>query len=106
MTRKQANTRNPKRFCGIVATCGAAFILGVVGLTGYDAVTSYRTVQDDAWRELDAQARVVAEQTARSLQAVDVVLRNLVAEHAAGMWLPMSQLELHKHLQEKTLGLI
>ena len=39
---------------------------------------------DNTGQELDAQARVIAEQTARSVQAVDVVLRHLAEQFRVG----------------------
>ena len=95
-----------RRSRGVFAGFGVALIGAIVGLTVVDTLSGYRTAQDDAWRDLDAQARVVAEQTARALQAVDVVLRDLVTEHDAGLLMAMPPVDLHKHLQEKSVGLV
>ena len=67
-----------------VAWTGGGFIAVIVALAAYDIVDSYRTTVHDIGRELDAQARLIAEQTARSLQAVDLVLRHLAQQHRQG----------------------
>ena len=67
-----------KRWTRAVPWIGGMFIAAIVALAGYDIVDSYRTTVANTGRDLDAQARIIAEQTARSLQAVDVVLRHLV----------------------------
>jgi PAS domain S-box-containing protein len=85
---------------------GGLFIAAIVALAAYDIVESYRTAVSNAGRELDAQARVIAEQTARSLQAVDVVLRHLVQQHRQGALDAMSPRELHEHLREQAAGLV
>ena len=60
-----------------IAWGGGLFIAAIVGLSAYDVLRGYRSAVSDTGRELDTQARMIAEQTARSLQAVDVVLRHL-----------------------------
>ena len=61
-----------------VTTCiGGAFVAIIVALSGYDILRTYNTTVENTGRELDTQSRIIAEQTARSLQAVDVVLRHL-----------------------------
>ena len=62
---------------------GLFFISAMVGLSAYDIVRSRREAVAEVGRDLHSQARVTAEQTARTLQAVDVVLRNVVAESRA-----------------------
>ena len=53
---------------------GGVFIGAIVALSVYDIARGYQTAVYNTGRELDSQARVIAEQTARSLQAVDVCL--------------------------------
>jgi PAS domain S-box-containing protein len=89
-----------------VAWIGGCFIAVIVALAAYDIVDSYRTTVRDIGRELDAQARLIAEQTARSLQAVDVVLRHLAQQHQQGSFDRMSDRELHLYLREQAVGLV
>jgi PAS domain S-box-containing protein len=85
---------------------GGAFIAAIVGLAAYDIAGSYHTVLRETGRDLDAQARILAEQTARSLQAVDVVLRHLAQQHRQGVLDAMSPGELHAYLREQAVGLV
>jgi hypothetical protein len=54
---------------------GGLFIAVIAAMAAYDIVRSYQATISNTGHELDSQARVIAEQTARSVQAVDVVLR-------------------------------
>ncbi len=89
-----------------VAWVGGLFIAAIVGLAAYDIVESYHTTVADTGRELDAQGRLIAEQTARSLQAVDVMLRHLAQQHQQGAFDAMSPRELHLYLREQAVGLV
>jgi hypothetical protein len=71
----------------------------------WDVVRGYRTAADDTDRELETQARVIAEQTARSVGAVDVVLRHVAAEYKRGRLARLSPDELHHYLRELSVGL-
>ena len=89
-----------------MAWVGASFIAAIVALAAYDIVDNYRTAVRNTGRELDAQARLIAEQTARSLQAVDVVLRHLAEQHRRGAFDAMGPKELHGYLREQSVGLV
>ncbi len=89
-----------------VAWLGGAFIAAIVGLAIYDSVRDYREASVTTGRELQAQARVIAEQTARSVQAVDVVLRHLVEQFDMGRLPALSPDDLHRYLKEKAVGLV
>jgi PAS domain S-box-containing protein len=89
-----------------MAWVGASFIAAIVALAAYDIVDNYRTAVRNTGRELDAQARLIAEQTARSLQAVDVVLRHLAEQHRRGAFDAMGSKELHGYLREQSVGLV
>jgi hypothetical protein len=89
-----------------VVWIGGLFIAAIVALAAYDIVESYQTTVRNTGRELDAQARLIAEQTARSLQAVDVVLRHLAQQHQQGAFDAMSDHELHLYLREQAVGLV
>jgi len=77
----------------------------IVALAAWDIVRGYRTAADDTHRELETQARVIAEQTARSVQAIDVVLRHVAAEYKRGRLARLGPDELHNYLRELSLGL-
>jgi PAS domain S-box-containing protein len=85
---------------------GAFFIAAIVGMAVYDIVRGYRAAVDETGRELDTQARIMAEQTARSLQAIDVVLRHLDEQFRQGALDAMSAPELHAYLREQAIGLV
>ena len=89
-----------------VAWFGGVFIAAIVALAVYDIVRSHRLAVESTGRELESQARVVAEQTARSMQAVDVVLGHLVEQFESGRLAAMSPDELHAYLKEKAVGLV
>ena len=89
-----------------IAALGALVIAAIVGLAGYDIVRSHRATVDDTGRELVAEARVIAEQTARSIQAVDVVLRHLAEQHRRGNLARLGAAELHALLREQAVGLV
>ena len=85
---------------------GALFIAAIVAMAVFDIVRGYRAVVDDTGRELDTQARIIAEQTARSLQAVDVVLRHLSQQHRDGALAGLDGERLHQYLREQAVGLV
>jgi signal transduction histidine kinase/ActR/RegA family two-component response regulator len=60
------------------------FIATMIGSTAHDLWTSRREAERQAEQEIVVLARVLAEQTRRSLQAVDVMLREIADTHAAG----------------------
>ena len=84
-----------------VAWVGGLFIAAILGLAAYDIVQGYRRTLDNAGHELEGQARLIAEQTARSLQAVDVVLRHLAQQHRQGAFDGMKPRDLHNYLREQ-----
>ena len=89
-----------------IACFGGLLIAGILGLSGYDIYRGYRAAVDQTGRELDTQARIIAEQTARSLQAVDVVLRHLEAQWRRGPLARMNEEALHGYLREQAIGLV
>jgi PAS domain S-box-containing protein len=89
-----------------VAWVGGLFIAAIVALAAHDIVEGYHRTVANTGRELDAQARLIAEQTARSLQAVDVVLRHLAQQHRLGAFEAMGPKELHNYLREQAVGLV
>jgi hypothetical protein len=89
-----------------VAWLGGLFITSIVGLAIYDTVRSYHATLADTGRELESQARVIAEQTARSIQAADVVLRHVARQVESGALAAPSRDEQHRYLQEQAVGLV
>src|SRR5262245_22741303 len=89
-----------------VAWIGGPFIAAIVALAGYDIVSSYHSAVASTAHELDAQGRLIAEQTARTLQAVDVMLRHLAQQHRQGAFDGMKPRELHAYLREQAVGLV
>ena len=78
----------------------------IAAFAGYDIVRGYRQAVEQTAHELDAQARVVAEQTARGIQAVDVVLRHVVEQQGNGMLSRLSGAGLRGYLKEQAVGLV
>jgi PAS domain S-box-containing protein len=89
-----------------VTTFGALFIVAVIALATYDIFRGYRETVSNTGRELDSQARVIAEQTARSVQAIDVVLRHLAEQFQSGGLGALSREDLHRVLRDKSVGLV
>src|SRR5499427_6068335 len=84
---------------------GALFIAAIAALVAWDIARGYRAAVDDTNRELETQARVIAEQTAHSVQAIDVVLHHVAAEFKRGRLARLSPEELHTYLRELSVGL-
>jgi hypothetical protein len=88
-----------------VAWIGGLLIAVIVAAAAFDIVRSYSIAVEDTGRELETQARIIAEQTARSMQAVDIVLRHIAAEFRRGRLAKLSSAQLHAYLNEQTVGL-
>lgn len=89
-----------------VTSVGVVLIGVIVVMALYDLVLGYRAAIDDTRKELALQARMVAEQTTRSLQAVDVVLRHVEAEYRRGRLARLGAADLHAYLNEQAVGLV
>ena len=89
-----------------IAGVGLFFIAAMAGLSAYDIARSQREAVAEIGRDLQSQARVTAEQTARSLQAVDVVLRNVVEENRSTDLRSQPAEQLHGYLKNQALGLV
>jgi PAS domain S-box-containing protein len=89
-----------------IAWIGGLFIAAIVGLEGYNIVRGYQTAVANTGRELDSLARVIAEQTARTLQAVDLQLRHLARQYGQGRLSGLSTAELRAQLAEYAVGLV
>jgi PAS domain S-box-containing protein len=85
---------------------GVLLIAGIAALAAYGIVRSYRATISDTGRELDSHARLIAEQTARGVQAVDVVLRHLSEQYRQGTIASRSAQDLGDYLQEQSVALV
>jgi PAS domain S-box-containing protein len=84
---------------------GGLFIAVVVALAGHDIWRDYHATIDTTTRELEAQALIIGEQTARSVQAIDVVLRHVVRQHRARAFDGLDDAQLQALLREQSVGL-
>ncbi|MGH6611043.1 MAG: ATP-binding protein [Burkholderiaceae bacterium] len=84
---------------------GGVLIVVIACAAAYDIVRNYQAVVRDTGRELDSQARVIAEQSARSLQAADLVLRHIALRFKEGA-LPQDDKEMSSYLREQAIGLV
>src|SRR5918993_777029 len=85
---------------------GAVLIGVIVAMAATDIVRGYRITVDETGRELETQSRIIAEQTARSVQAVDVVLRYIGEQSKKGALSKLNEEELHNYLREQAVGLV
>jgi len=89
-----------------LAWFGGAFIAAMAAQAGWDIWRGHGEALRATERDLGTQSRVIAEQTARSIQAVDVVLAHVAEQLERGM-LSMANAEgLHRYLEEKAKGLV
>ncbi|MBL8350793.1 MAG: response regulator [Burkholderiaceae bacterium] len=89
-----------------LAWLGGAFIAVMAAQAGHDIWRSQAETVRSTERELASQARVIAEQTARSIQAVDVVLTHLAQELKRGTLSLADTDALHRHLHAEAQGLV
>ena len=84
---------------------GVFFAL-VAALAAYDVIRSYHDTVDQTGRDLHAGAVVIAEQTARSLQTIDLVLDHIAKDYRSGRIAALSPNDLHAYLANQTVGLL
>ena len=86
---------------------GGLFIIIVAAMAAFDIWRGYVATVAGIGRELEALSRVFAEQTARSVQTVDLVTRNVADEVRAGKLDPLAdEAALHAYLQRQAVGLV
>ncbi len=85
---------------------GALIVVVIVATATLDLRRTYYMAIEETDRDLNAHARIIAEQTARSVQAVDVVLRHVAAEYRRGRLGRLKPDELHAYLNEQAVGLV
>ena len=85
---------------------GGLFITLVAATAAFDIWRGHAATVAANGRELDALSRVFAEQTARSVQTVDLVTRNIADEVRAGKLDPLAdEAVLHVYLRHQAVGL-
>ena len=85
---------------------GAFLIAVIAALAATDIIRGYRVTVEETGRELETQARIIAEQTARSVQAVDVVIRHVAEQFRKGALARLGPEELHNYLRQQAVGLV
>ncbi len=88
-----------------VAWAGALLIAAVLALAAFDTRRAYRATLADTAHDLEGKARILAEHTARGLQAVEIALRHIAGEHRRGRLQPLAPEALHAYLREQSIGL-
>ncbi len=89
-----------------VTWVGAVLIFAIVALSAWGIVRSYRAAVEENGRLLESGARIIAEQTARSVQATDIALLNLAAEWQRGDLGKLDGHALHLLLRGKAGDLV
>jgi PAS domain S-box-containing protein len=89
-----------------VAWLGAVLIFAIGALAVWGIVRSYRLAVEENGRLLESGSRIIAEQTARSVQAVDIALANLAAEYQRGDLARLNPQALHDVLRSKAGDLV
>lgn len=89
-----------------LAGLGAVFIVAMGVHAAYDIHRHRVDVIDVLHRDLEAQARVIAEQTARSLQAIDLVLGHLARALGDGRADALGRDRVHALLKEQAGTLV
>ena len=83
------------------------FIAAIVALAAFDIWRGYVAALANTGRELEALSRVIAEQTARSVQTVDHVTRHIADEYRAGkLGAMVDEAALHAYLRNQAAGLV
>ncbi|MFP5406971.1 MAG: hypothetical protein ACLGHY_11770, partial [Gammaproteobacteria bacterium] len=89
-----------------IATACALFIGVIVAMAASDIVRGYHDTLEETARDLDTHARILAEQTTRSIQAVDVVMTHLAQRLHDGDLAHLSPAALHDVLRGQAVGLV
>ena len=89
--------RRPK-FTSALVVAALLFVVALVASALYELDRSQREAQERAAHEIDSLARVFAEQTRRSLQTVDIMLRSVADAHHDGNLPPLVSRAMHDEL--------
>ena len=87
-----------------VAWAGALLIAAVLAFAAFDTVRTYRATLADTAQDLEGKSRILAEHTARGLQAVEIALRHIADEHRRGALIELSPEALHAYLREQSVA--
>jgi PAS domain S-box-containing protein len=88
------------------AWLGALVISAIALQAGHDVYLGYVDVKQGIQRDLQAQARIIAEQTARGMQAVDIALANLAERLSGEPELMQTESALRELLTKQAGGLV
>lgn len=89
-----------------LAWLGGVFIAAMGAHAAYDIHRHRGEVIENVQRDLEAQARVIAEQTARSIQAIDLVLGHLAVTLGDPRSTVVERDRAHELLKEQAAGLV
>src|SRR5450432_3768609 len=101
MGKRSTQAPGPLRQLTVTSTLLVGALVFVVALAVsalYELDRSQREAQERAAHEIDALARVFAEQTRRSLQTVDIMLRSLAESYRDRTLPPLDSREIHREL--------
>jgi signal transduction histidine kinase/CheY-like chemotaxis protein len=88
----------PLKLTSALVVGAVLFILALAVSADYELDRSRMEVEQRAAREIDALARVFAEQTRRSLQTVDIMLRATAVAYRDGTLPPLDSRQMHEQL--------
>jgi PAS domain S-box-containing protein len=97
--------RAPRPLGQRIAWIGGLFVAVVVALAAIDIVRGHLAAVEESGGQLNSQAMIIAEQTARSMQAVDLVLRHIADQHRSGIIAMASAQQMHAYLASQAVGL-
>jgi hypothetical protein len=101
-----ARGTNRRWALGWSVALGGLLIASMFASAIFDIVRGYQRTISDTSQELQAHARTLAEQTARSIDTVDMLLRH-AAEHFKRNGLPNApSREIHDYLRELATGIV
>jgi len=101
MGKRSTQAPSPPQQLKLTSTLLVGALLFMVALAVsalYELDRSQREAQQRAAHEIDALARVFAEQTRRSLQTVDILLRSLADAYRDRTLPPLDSREMHLEL--------
>ena len=95
---KAADSLQQPKFTSALLVGALLFLVALAISALYELDRSRHEAQQRAAHEIDALARVFAEQTRRSLQTVDIMLRSLAEAHHDKRLPPLDSREMHLEL--------
>jgi signal transduction histidine kinase len=101
MRQLPARTPAPVRqakFTWALDLAASLFVAALIASAVYELNRSRHEAQERAANEIDVLARVFAEQTRRSLQTVDIMLRSIADAHLEGTLPPLDSRAMHEEL--------